>query len=205
MQSCWMIFLAHKANSSPRAISSTMVVTYWFIITKTKFLLHQKLPSVSNFHLLISVASIKVMNLLAHRSSWLHLLQVVFFSDNVTKYFAVPLFKDLSVRPKYWSTALLENKRSSTRRVSASANAIKSAKFGSLLLRFRIANTCKFHLSLMCRQSFVIIKHSASCEPRAFQVWLDVTIWHFSKELWNNLNDDASPAFIVGRLLNSFL
>ena len=46
-----------------------MVLTYWFITTKAKFLLHQKLPSVSNFDLLIAVASIKVMKLVAHGTS----------------------------------------------------------------------------------------------------------------------------------------
>ena len=65
IQSCWIIFLTQTENSSPQAVSSIMVLANWFIATKTKFLLHQKLPSVSIFHLLIAVASIKFMDLLA--------------------------------------------------------------------------------------------------------------------------------------------
>ena len=73
-------------------------------------------------------------------------------------YFVLPLFEDLSVQSKYCSTALLENKGTSTRRVSSLTNAIKSV--GSLLLRFLIANTCRFHLFLIPRGNFAIIKHS---------------------------------------------
>ena len=89
---------------------------------------------------------------------------------NITKYFVLPLFEDLSVRSKYCSTALLGNKGSPTRRVSSSTNAIKSAKLGPLLLRFLIASTYWFHLSLICRGNLAIIKHSVSSESRAFQV-----------------------------------
>ena len=155
MQSCWMIFLAHTANSSPRVVSSTIVLTYWFVAAKKSFLLHQKLPSVSNSHLLIVVAGIKVMNLLTHRSSWLHVLRLSFSLVNIAKYFVLPLFEDLSVGSKYcyhlaafrsdWNKA-----RSSIRRVSSSTNVIKSAKLGSLLLPFLIANTCRFRISLTC-------------------------------------------------------
>ena len=155
MQSCWMIFLAHTANSSPLVVSSTIVLTYWFVAAKKNFLLHQKFPSVSNFHLLIVVAGIKVMNLLTSRSSWLHVLGLSFSSVNIAKYFVLPLFEDLSVGSKYcyhlaafrsdWNKA-----RSSIRRVASSTNAIKSAKLGSLLLPFHIANTCRFRLSLTC-------------------------------------------------------
>ena len=121
--------------------------------SQKNFRKHQKLPSVSNFHLLIVVAGINVMNLLTNRSSWLHVLRLSFSSVNIAKYFVLPLFEDLSVGSKYcyhlaafrsdWNKAI-----SSIRRVSSSTNAIKSAKLGSLLLPFLIANTCRFRLSL---------------------------------------------------------
>ena len=123
--------------------------------SQKNFRKHQKLPSVSNFHLLIVVAGINVMNLLTNRSSWLHVLRLSFSSVNIAKYFVLPLFEDLSVGSKYcyhlaafrsdWNKA-----RSSIRRVASSTNAIKSAKLGSLLLPFHIANTCRFRLSLTC-------------------------------------------------------
>ena len=74
MHSCWVISLAHIANFSLRAVSSTKVLTYWFIATKAKILLPAKLSSVSNFHLLCSKH--QCHQFLASRTSWLHLLQV---------------------------------------------------------------------------------------------------------------------------------
>ena len=184
-----MIFLAHTANYSPRVISSIMVLAYCFVVTKAKFLLHQELSSVSNFHLLIAVATIKVMNLLVNRGSWLLLLRLPFFLVNGTKCFVLPLVEDLSVRSKYCLTSLLENKWSSTRRISSSANAIKTAKLSFMLLRFLTANTCRFHLCLICRRNFSVIRYSVSGESRTFQVWLDVTLWNFQVwldvTLWN--------------------
>ena len=74
MHSCWVISLAHIANFSLRAVSSTKVLTYWFIATKAKILLPAKLSSVSNFHLLCSKH--QCHQFLASRTSWLHLLQL---------------------------------------------------------------------------------------------------------------------------------
>ena len=100
-----------------------------------------------------------------------------FFLVNVIKYFVLLLFEYSSVRSKYCSTILLQNKGgTSTTRVSSSRNPIKSTKLDSLLLRFVIANICRFHLSLVCCGNFAIIKHSVSGESRPFQVWLDVTL-----------------------------
>ena len=118
MRFCWMIFLSHTSNSSTWAIYSTMVLTYWLIATKIKFLLHQKLPSVSNFHLLIALASINFMKLVAIGHIYCTYFRLSFSLVSFTKYFVLPLFQDFPVPYKYCSTALLGNRDSSTKRNS---------------------------------------------------------------------------------------
>ena len=170
----------------------------YLLVHRSENKVSAKLPCLSNFHLLIAVASIKFMKFLEHRASWQHLLQVVLF-------FSLPFFEDFSVRSKYCSSTLLKNKGSSTRKFYFSTNAIKSTKLSFLLLHFLIANTFWLHLPPICCGSSAIIKQRISGESRALQVWLHVTLWHFSRKLWNNLNDDASHAFIVGHFLISSL
>ena len=118
MRFCWMILLWHTSNSSTWAIYSTMVLTYWLIVTKAKFLLHQKLPSVSNFHLLIALASINFMKLVAIGHLYCTYFRLSFSLVSFTKYFVLPLFQDFPVASKYCSTALLENRGSSAKRNS---------------------------------------------------------------------------------------
>ena len=115
---CWMILLSHTLNSSTWAIYFTTVLTYWLIVTKTKFLLHQKLPSVSNSHLLIALASINFMKLVAIGHIYCTYFRLSFSLVSFTKYFVLPLFQDFPVASKYCSTALLENRGSSAKRNS---------------------------------------------------------------------------------------
>ena len=182
IHSCWMIFLGHS-----KFFSSDCFFHYgpYLLVhnNQNKFSASSE-TFFSNFRLHIAVASMKVMKFLAHRAYWLHLFLVALFWL-MSQSTLCCLFEDLSVWSKYCSTTLLESKRSSAMRVSLSTNAINFAKLGSLLLRFLIADTCWFYLSLICHGNFVISEHSVSGESRAFQVWLDVTLWHFSRKLSN--------------------